>query len=234
MRKIFFIGTVLQCVKQLKRKTPHYLWHVSVKRKQSNYFENIKENASDRTVVCQVDYAEKFTLQNQIQSAHWKEKQVSIFTAYAWMGGSGGEGYSFGLVSGSTNHDKFSVVTCLEVLVEEITNIMPDVDEIIFFSDGAASQFKNRYVIQYLTTMMDKFDINFSWNYFATAQGKGVVDAVGGILKRLVWIEIMVGAYCSSAQDFVDICHQKTNTIIVGLVQQAQFDTTRTLLAKTF
>ncbi|CAF4883497.1 unnamed protein product, partial [Rotaria sp. Silwood1] len=62
------------------------------------------------------------------------------------MDGSGGEGYSFGLVSNSIKHGKFTVITCLEILVQEITSIMSDVDEIIFFSDGATNQFENRYV----------------------------------------------------------------------------------------
>ncbi|CAF1309948.1 unnamed protein product [Adineta ricciae] len=231
-----FSGTVLQCVKVLQSKTPQYLSHVFVKRKQSTYFEYIKDNAGDSTVVCQVDYAENFTLQHQdqIQSAHWSKKQVSIFTAYAWMGGSGGEGFSFGFVSNSTDHNKYSVITCLEILIDEITSIMPDVQEIIFFSDGASSQFKNRYILQHLTNIMDKTDLNISWNYFSSSHGKGIVDSIGGTLKRLVWFEILAGARVTSAKDFVDVCHRKTTTIIVGFVQQVQFDTTRRLLEKPF
>ena len=83
------------------RTTCHYQWHVFVKRKQNSYFENIIGTAGDHTVMCQVDYSEKFTLvnQDQMQSAYWSQKQVSILTAYIWMGGSRGQGQSFGLVS---------------------------------------------------------------------------------------------------------------------------------------
>ncbi|CAF1371190.1 unnamed protein product [Rotaria magnacalcarata] len=194
------------------------------------------ENADDTTVVYQVDYAENYTLQDQdqIQSAHWSKKQLSISTAYTWMGDSGEDGYSFGFVSNSKKHDKFTFITCLEILVQERTALMPDVDQIIFFSDGAASQCKNRYIIQYLTNMMDKFDIEFSWNYFSSLHGKGVVDSLGSALKRLVWIDVMAGARCSSAKEFVNICKRKTKTIIVGLVQQAQFDTIEALLKLCF
>jgi hypothetical protein len=52
--------------------------------------------------------------------------------------------------------------------------------------DGAASQFRNRIVIQHLTIMMNNIGINFSWNYFASSHGKGTVDSIGGILKRFV------------------------------------------------
>ncbi|CAF0764370.1 unnamed protein product [Rotaria sordida] len=129
------------------------------------------------------------------------------------MGGSGDDGHSFGLVSNSTKHDKYSVITCLEILVNEIASMMLDVKQIIFFSDNASSQFKNRYIINHLTTMLDVLDIDFSWSYFASSHGKGVVDGVGGTLKRLVWLEIMVGKRCSSAEDFVRICQEKTKTI---------------------
>ncbi|CAM4819090.1 unnamed protein product [Rotaria magnacalcarata] len=104
----------------------------------------------------------------------------------------------------------------------------------LFFSDGAASQFKNRYIIEYLTNMMDKFDIEFSWNYFSSSHGKGVVDSIGGTLKRLVRMDVMADARCSSAKEFINICKRKTRTIIVSLVQQAQFDTTEALLKICF
>ena len=55
-------------------------------------------------VICQVNYAENFALvnQNQVRSAYWTKKYVSIFTAYAWLGGSDDEGQPFGLVLNST------------------------------------------------------------------------------------------------------------------------------------
>jgi len=233
---MLFTGTVFQCVKMLQRKTPKYLCHVFIKRKQSKYFQYTKENADDTTVVCQIDYAENFTLQHQdqIKSAHWSKKQVSIFTSYIWLGGSGGEGHSFGFVSNSIKHDKYSVITCLEILVKEIMSFMPDVQQIMFFSDGAAGQFKNRYILQHLTRIMDKTDINISWNYFSSSDGKGIVDSIGVTLKRLVWTEILAGARVISAKDFVDVCRLKTKTITVGLIQEAQFDATRALLEKNF
>ena len=70
-------------------------------------------------------------------------KQVPLFTAYTWMGGSGGDGYSFRFVSDSIKHDKYSVITCLEILADEITSIVSDVQEIVFFSGEPALQFKN-------------------------------------------------------------------------------------------
>ncbi|CAF4313647.1 unnamed protein product, partial [Adineta steineri] len=120
------------------------------------------------------------------------------------------------------------------ILVNEIISMMPDVNEITLFSDNASSQFKNQYVLNYLTHMMDAMNIDFSWNYFASTRSKGVVDGVGGILKRLVWLEIMAGKQCSSADDFVKICREKSQTISTILVRQAQLDVTKLTLEKLF
>ena len=81
-----------------------------------------------------------------------------------------------------------------EIMIKEVSFTLA-VTEIVFFSDGAASQFKNQYLLQCLTMMIDANDLDNSWNYFASFHG---VDGVGGILKRLVWTEIMTGARCSS------------------------------------
>ena len=168
---MLFLGSVLQCAKQLQQKTPQYLSHVFIKRKQSKFFEYIKENADDGTVICQVDYSENFTLQdqNQIQSAHWSKKQISLFTAYAWMSGSGGDGYSFGLISDSTKHNKYSVITCLEVLIQEIIDINPDVDQIIFFP----------------MELRVSLRIDLSFNIYQPWRAPLVWISVGIILRRL-------------------------------------------------
>jgi hypothetical protein len=41
-------------------------------------------------------------------------------------------GQSIGLVSDSIKHDKYAVITCLEIIVNEIISIMPDVNQFFF------------------------------------------------------------------------------------------------------
>jgi hypothetical protein len=90
------------------------------------------------------------------------------------------------------------------------------------------------YIINHLTTMLDVLDIDFSWNYFASSHGKGVVDGVGGTLKRPVWLEIMAGKRFSSAADFVKICQKKIKTISTILIRQAQSDRTKSMFENIF
>ena len=111
---------------------------------------------------------------------------------------------------------------CLNNIISKLKQYLPDLEEIMFFSDGAASQFKQRYLFQNVTRMMAEHDLKLSWNFFATSHGKGVVDAIGGIVKRMVWQEIMTKKHCRSATDFVRIA--KTKTIILDEISQTDID----------
>ena len=95
---------------------------------------------------------------------------------------------------------------------------------ITFFSDGAGSQFKQRYLFRNLTRLSIDHNLNLSWNYFATSHGKGVVDAIGGVTKRLVYQEIMTKKQCTNAGDFVRIAKTKTNTIILHEITEEAID----------
>ncbi|CAF4797217.1 unnamed protein product [Rotaria sp. Silwood1] len=117
----------------------------------------------------------------------------------------------------------------------ELKQYFPNLEEITFFSDGAASQFKQRYLFQNLTRMMMEHYLKLSWNFFATSHGKGVVDAIGGIIKRMVWQEIMARKQlCRTATDFVRIANKKTSTIIVHEISQTEIDASKQKLQPLF
>lgn len=58
------------------------------------------------------------------------------------------------------------------------------------WSDGPTSQFKNRFVAASFPLLEDKYKVQLDWNFFATANGKGPVDGIGGTLKRQVWMSV--------------------------------------------
>jgi hypothetical protein len=228
-----FSGDVKRCAEHLSGLVEQYLSHVFIKRSQSRLFVRLKEDTNDRRIVLQVDYAETFALdqQNAIQAPHWNTRTLSIFTAYAWCGTNT---YSFALVSDNVTHDKYCVDVCLNNIIQKLKQYLPNLQEIQFFSDGAASQFKQRFLFQNLTRMMVHHDLELSWNFFATSHGKGVVDAIGGTVKRMVWKEIMVKKQCRSATDFVLIAKRKTNNIIIDEISQGEIDAAKSKLQSLF
>jgi hypothetical protein len=226
-------GTVKECIQILSKKVKQYLDHVFIKRQQSNYFEQMKDNSDDKSIVVQVDYSQNFSVEEQdaIQSAHWSNKSISIFTAHAWCGPLN---FSFALPSDNITHNKYCVNTCVEYIIDELKQYLPNLTTITFFSDGAASQFKQRFLFRNLTKLSIDYDLNLSWSFFATSHGKGVVDAIGGTVKRMVWQEIMTKKQCKTAADFVLIAKSKTNTIILHEITQAAIDTSEQKLQQIF
>ena len=68
---------------------------------------------------------------------------------------------------------------------------------IFYFSNGAASQYKNKYDFLNLINHKNDFGINAEWHFFATSHGKGACDGIGGTVKR--------HAYFTSLQKDTDL-----------------------------
>ena len=170
-------------------------------------------------------------MQDAIQSAHWSNKAISIFTAHAWCSPLN---FSFALPSNNISHNKYAVDTCLDFIIQELKQYLPDLKSIVFFSDGAASQFKQRFLFRNLTRFSIDYHLNLSWNFFATSHGKGVVDAIGGTVKRLVLQEIMTKKQCKSAAEFEFLAKSKTKTIILHEITQAAIDASEQKLQHLF
>lgn len=97
-------------------------------------------------LILHVDFAENWSviIQNEIQGYHWKNDQVSIFTAVCHFNGIT---LSYALVSDAKEHDSAHALFAMNHIKNDINAKYPDLDiscEIII-SDGAASHFKNRY-----------------------------------------------------------------------------------------
>ncbi|CAF1145565.1 unnamed protein product [Adineta steineri] len=85
-----------------------------------------------------------------------------------------------------------------------------------------------------MSRLSAEYNLKLSWNFFATSHGKGVVDAIGGMVKRMVWLEIMVKKQCRSATDFISIAITKTNTIILDEIYQTDIDASKLKLQQVF
>lgn len=185
MDKIIHEDTVGKAYEIFAERVDAFLLHQYIKRRQSEKFEMAKQEVNDKSAVLQVDYAENFSvvIQDEVQSRHWVNEQISLFTAYAWMTPKR-KSYSF--LSDELEHSKYSVATCIERIFENMISCQPTINTLIVFSDGAASQFKNRFLVNYLELLREKFKLKtLEWHFFATSHGKGVVDGIGGTVKNV-------------------------------------------------
>lgn len=186
----------------------NFLAHVIIKRIQAHAFQ--VDQKLENVRLLQVDFAMSYSCsyQNEIQSALWSRASVMLFTAAAFINGTC---KTFVLCSDARNKDKDTVYVMLMKLYEMLNAEQVNIIEEIIWSDGPASEFKNKYMVQVLKILAKKYNTKFSWKYFATSHGKGVVDGVGGNIKRLVRQKSMShseGTIVQSAKDFAQLAQE--------------------------
>ncbi|CAF1449742.1 unnamed protein product, partial [Didymodactylos carnosus] len=79
-----------------------------------------------------------------------------------------------------------------------------------------------------------EYKIALSWSFFATSHGKGVVDGLGGTVKRLVWSAALAGDNYKSAKDFVKLAQQETKKIIMIEITKNDIDNSKLKLENIF
>lgn len=206
-------STVKELVSKVNNQLHYFKKHVYVKRMQSLYFGKCKAEVANDEVVLQIDFAENYSLtsQDEIQSAHWGHRQVTLFTAVAWLHN---DKRSFVIVSDDMDHGKFAVWTFLKALIMELKAEFTNLVKIKIFSDGSAAQFKNRFTLSNLLFFKDYFSMDVEWNFSASGHGKGAVDGVGGKTKHNVWTAVKSRQYFVNTPEQFHECAKKVMSAV--------------------
>ena len=114
--------------------------------------ENLVNSGDGKNILFQVDFSENASLlmQNEIQSIHWNHSQATLCTAHAWIN-QDCKG-SIVIISDDLNHTKHAIYTFMLFLYNHLTTKCPITETINTFGDGAAFQFKQRYLFSNLHT----------------------------------------------------------------------------------
>ena len=177
-----------------------------VKRQQKHFFDTQKSKVDGKRCVLHVDFSENATLkgQDEPQSAHWTHSEAGLFTAYIWVSKQSEESHI--VVTDDVHHTKDQVWTFMSSLLEDITTRHLNIEVIDVFSDGTSTQFKQKYLFSNLAKWESTFGIKVNWHFFATSHGKGIIDGIGGTVKRSVWQAVRSGnAEASSPYQFYEV-----------------------------
>ena len=141
MQKVFKEGRVELA---LEEKLPKFLEDLFVKRMQAKYFEERIHTLPSNAAVPQVAFAENYTCkyQNKIQSGHWSQQQVTVFTRAIWAKDAGNKIRcdSQVIVSDELVHGKKSLAVLMDKLVTFVKQKYPQASKVETFSDGPSSQ----------------------------------------------------------------------------------------------
>ena len=102
---------------------------------------------------------------------------------------------------------------------------IPSIKVLNVFSDGAGSQFKQKKLFSNLHYWEQDHHLKLTWNFFATSQGKGVVDGLGGTVKRAVWRHVRSEkVHITTAEEYAKIAEQHNPKIHLQFIAKGDID----------
>lgn len=164
--------------------------HHYIAKAQSSYLQYCKENLAHSEILVILDFAENysFLIQDEVQGYHWDNSQSTLhpFVVYYKCNDSV-KSLSMCCISDHMQHNTTAVHVFLRHFVNNVKLQLAhrQIKKIIYFSDGAASQYKNYKNLTNLTYHQEDFGIEAEWHFFASCHGKSPCDGIGGTVKRL-------------------------------------------------
>ena len=165
--------------------------HSFIASEQAAFYVRCKESLQPGVFLVTVDFSENysFILQAAAQGFHWNNSQATLHPFVAYYVDCGELCHlSYVIISDCLHHDTTAVYLFQKLFLAFLKSFLPErlqPQKIIYFSDGAASQYKNRKNFMNLCLHKDDFGISAEWHFSATSHGKGACDGLGGTVKRL-------------------------------------------------
>ena len=213
-------GTVGELHAAVLKALPEFLHDCHIKRVQAACAETDKADVKtdDNKAVLQVDFAENFStfFQDEIQAAHWRKEQFTLFTCVLWQGSNCRSAI---VLSDNLDHDKFSIVPFLYVVINELVE-HPSSVSLKIWSDNPSSQFKNRFIGHALHFLGNLLKCAPTWNFFAPKHGKGPCDGIGAVNKRHVSSGIIRRQWVINNIDDYAAASQGTGVRIISMKQR--------------
>lgn len=221
--------------KLMSLKTHHFISKI-----QSQHLKELKENITNGECVILGDFAENytFTVQDEIQSFHWTNEQATLHPfVYYYKTEDKICCRSLCVISDHLTHDTATVHAFQKHVINDIKTVVPDVNKVIYFSDGASSQYKNKKNFINVCHHFLDFGLCAEWNFFASSHGKNACDGIGGTTKRLVARTSLQRPYKDqilTPQDMYHYCSENITGIKYVFVSTDEIQENETKLKQRF
>ena len=167
--------------------------HSFIASEQASFYAMCKSSLQPEEILATADFSENysFVLQDAAQGFHWNNSQATIHPFVAYYLDSGEVCHlSYVIISDCLHHDTVAVYLFQKCFIALLKSYLPEIlhpKKRMYFSDGAASQYKNRKNFLNLCCHRDDFGISAEWHFSATSHGKGACDGLGGTVKRMTF-----------------------------------------------
>lgn len=175
-----------EAVDQFQDRMARFRQHIFNIRWQYRAYRELREKLADNECLIHVDFSENYGCKytNEVQSVHFggSHQQATLHTGVLYT--SSQSPLSFCSISPSRRHDPSAIWAHLYPVLDMVKEKFPLVQRLHFFSDGPATQYKQKGNFFLLCTEPFKRGFDISWNFFEASHGKGAPDGIGGTLKR--------------------------------------------------
>ncbi|CAF4941167.1 unnamed protein product [Pieris macdunnoughi] len=185
--------TIKEVIYKFESELQNFKTHIHNIRHQYKAYRQCIDGLTESEVALHIDFSENYACKyhSEVQSHHFggSRNQITLHTAVMYHFSAEAQSKritSYCTVSSNQNHGPSAIWAHLHPILSELKEKHPAVTTVHFFSDGPATQYKQK-INFYL--MANRFfeDYGFrqiSWNFFESGHGKGAADGVGGIMKR--------------------------------------------------
>ena len=215
VKKTCILADIVDKLCELLRPHARHLFNATWQQK---IFSTIKTTFPNNEIVSVIDFAENYSTfhQNEIQSAHWVNDQISIFPMVVWYHCPQCEESpivreNLVFFSDELKHDYHAVHEFQMVgytFLRQVRNI--DMNKIHEFSDGCSAQFKSGGPFTDISYASTDLGCVLERHFFGSRHGKNDSDGVSGVIKSSVR-RAVIGRRCvvAKASDLYDYCQQK-------------------------
>lgn len=168
--------------------------HMRLVNAQYTEIKKLKDNLPQGHVVAQLDFSENYSCSSieEVQSAYWNQTMVTIHPVVIYYKaqdeGSSKEiihHKSYSVISDEMNHTASTVNAFLRKLIPMIVREVPNMTHIHYVSDSLTSQYRNKFMFDFVVKHEETFAVKASWQYFEAGHGKGPCDGIGAVVKRM-------------------------------------------------
>ncbi|KAK3924781.1 ARL14 effector protein [Frankliniella fusca] len=178
-----FINDILEAL-------PALSIHSYISKQQAKFYQEKKNSLKPGEAVVVLDFSENysFIVQDAVQGYHWSNDQATLhpFVVYTKQSNASEPvAHSLIILSDDMKHNTGAVFAFQREQVHHLrNNLGMKIERLIYFSDSAGGQYKNKFNAANLMSHKEDFGIDAEWHFFATSHGKGPSDGVGGAFKR--------------------------------------------------
>lgn len=182
-RKLASEISVKEALEKFEEDFKCYRKHKYISNTQKAILKEKREKLRDSEALIVMDFSEKFCskARREIQASYFGKKLIQLFTAKIYTNA---ESYSFVIASDEQSQSKEVVYAYLKKIIAWLKDKNRNINHVIVFSDGCASQFKNKFNFLNLLHAQTDFGVTMEWHFFGTSHGKSECDGLGGTIKR--------------------------------------------------